>query len=215
MDAKPSTHEPSPPAWAIHLCERPVKRGDRVNRLILGRPLSHVFLAMTTSTGSIASEIHAGAWAKGETRKLDYSASISEHGFALASLAHAATPLKKIFTLAGFNTDIQLAFHVTFGREQFKPESAVTCLIKDTPHNIGRLWEDMANKALSFNKKHVPYNRFGHDGELQNCQTSIVWLLDETGITIPPVKFSYATPGWRRIKNTKSEALTYQLRPGN
>jgi len=185
--------------WSICLCERPVKRGARLNKLVLGRPLGHVFLAMMTSDGTVAGEIHAGAWEGGERRKLNLRSRISEHAFALASLANVESPLRQAFNMAGLKTDLQLTFHASLGPEQIKSANNLGRLVEGPREEVGALWKRLMDEAYAFNQKHVPYNRFGHNGDLQNCQTAIVWLLDEMDIKIPPVNFGYAVPGWRRL----------------
>lgn len=181
--------------YTISFCERPVTRGQALDKQVLGKPLSHPFLVLKNSNNQVLKELH-GSWSP--------------------TFGNKQTSISKIFelTLAGSALiDYDTKLHNIFNELNLKHRPVNRMIASQNCHQYPRAKNEIELKSGSFEEmsyhwgraqKHakyidalrLPYVRYAH-GDGVNCQVTMKTVMYTSHLTKDQdIELELGDSGW-------------------
>ncbi len=184
--------------WRIELCERPVRKAQRVDMLLFGRALCHPFLALIDEHDKVLGEIHLVPFDRSTTTRtrtrlnrlfeLATAATVPMHVDKAVRGVVGATPLGRYYpTLHSLFYDHAAQYAKALVRQE---------LVTDSPSRTRTTWNLLRMAATRLDARNLPYDRFGSGRGRNNCQSGLATILAEAGLPVIPLSGQFAAPGW-------------------
>lgn len=186
--------------WTIELCERPVNSGKRLNRIVLGQPMGHSFLALVDDEGTVRTEIHGGTFDESRGRIfLARPARITKYFMALSTVAGLDVVFDKTLRYTGLGKyQPRLLAAVTIGRWQYPIAKTIHVVDAGGERDMAAKWLLMLDAAKAVNAQRPTYYTFPKKTRGQNCHSVIATLLEAAGHAFPDDALSMNTYGRHR-----------------
>lgn len=167
----------------VVFCERPVIRGQALDRFVLGKPLSHTFLALKDESGRVVSEIH-GTWSSPQTDHQPRVSKFLELTLSFAKVAGGARQVSNVFKAwaSGAMPVNRMVVLSVDGQCNGQYQRAVRrdVVFSGSSQDVARVWENMIDQSRFLDSLRLPYIRYGGEKAF-NCQQMLRALIKGTG----------------------------------
>lgn len=181
--------------YTISLCERSVKRGQKLDVKVLGKPLSHPFLVLKDFKGRVVSELH-GSWSPTFCRKQVALSKFLELFVAGAAVVNQDLKVHRVFNQLNLPHRPVNTMYVYSGVHQYQDAEYEEVLRRGSCDELKACWERGSAFSQYISDLKLPYTRYAH-GTGINCQKTLKATMDVAIIGCAnDVELNLGSAGW-------------------